>query len=95
MYKTHNDNPRAEKDTYICEITTKKVSIDETGIITVYGINMYNRNKNLSELENEHCCVDDISDDLEKVKRLRGLLIECDVYPVHLKEIVEDFLSLN
>lgn len=95
MHTSGNISSDEKENKYICEITRKKVFIEDTGNITVYGINMYNRNENLAMLENEHCCIDDISEDLKTVEKLVSLLTECDVYPVHLKDIVEDFIVLN
>lgn len=92
MY-TCNENVNKLNNTYICEVTKTTVSIEDAGDITVYGINMYNSNKELANLPGEYCCIEDISDDFEKVKHLCDCLIELNVYPVHLKNIIEDFLS--
>lgn len=78
--------------TYICEITENNMFIEETGNITVYGINMYNRDSNIAKLDGEHCRIDDISYDIEKVRLLCELIVKCDVFPVHLRDIVEDML---
>ena len=84
-----------QEQTYICKIISKNLFVEKTGNITVYGINMYNRDEKLAMDENEHCCIEDISEDFKKVYKLRELLVECDVYPIHLKDIVEDFLVMN
>lgn len=81
------------KSTYVCEITENNMFIEETGDVTVYGINMYNRDSSTAKLEGEHCRIDNISDDIEKVRTLCEMIEECDVYPVHLKDVVEDILS--
>lgn len=86
-------NTNQQSSTYVCKIVESTVFIEEMGNVIVYGINMYNSNKELAELDGEHCCIEDISEDFEKVERLRKLLVEYDVYPVHLKDIVEDFLA--
>lgn len=89
------DTTNVKDSAYICEITESKVFIEEVGYTTVYGINMYNRSKEVALLDDEHCLIEDISDDFEKVSRLCRLLIELDVSPLHLKEIAEDFQDLN
>lgn len=81
------------KSTYICEMTENNMFVEDTGNITVYGINMYNRDSSIAGLDGEHCCIEGISDDIEKVRRLCEMIMEYDVYPVHLKDIVEDMLS--
>lgn len=80
------------KSTYTCEMTENIIFIEGTGNVTVYGINMYNRDSSVAMLDGEHCRIDDISDDIEKVKTLCEMIKEYDVYPVHLKDIVEDML---
>ena len=81
------------KSTYICEITENNMFFEETGNITVYGINMYNRNRKIAGLDGEHYRIEDISEDIEKVRGLCYMLMKYDVYPAHLKDIVEDMLS--
>ncbi|MDD6488786.1 MAG: DUF6514 family protein [Clostridia bacterium] len=83
----------SSKNTYVCEITENNVFIEDTGNVTVYGINMYNRDSSIAKLDGEHCCIEDISDNIEQVRNLREMLVEYNIYPVHLKDIVEDMLT--
>ena len=83
-----------DKSVYVCEITESLFTAEETGTITVYGIKLYNRDPDCAKHKGEYCEINDISDDIEKVKELKELIEELDVYPVHLFDIVEDYLSL-
>ncbi len=81
------------KDQYVCEMT-ESMTIIESGIcIKLYGLVLHNTSPYLSEKEGEYCRVDGISEDYQSVLRLKNLIEELEVYPVHLREIVEDFLS--
>ena len=80
------------KDNYKCEITESLVILDKDVCIKMYGLNMYNRNPFLANQQGEYCRVDAISDDLDEVIRIRELIRELDVYPVHLKDIIEDMM---
>jgi len=53
---------------------------------------MYNRNPFLAKQSGEYCRIDAISDDLDEVMHIRDLIEEMDVYPVHLKDIIEDMM---
>ncbi len=81
-------------DEYICEIIKNAVFIEDTGFICVYGINMYNSNPVLAKADGEHCRIEGISENLEKVQKLVNRIIKYNIYPIHLKDIVEDFLIL-
>lgn len=79
--------------TYLYEITKSKILIDEQGIITVYGIRICNTNPKLAEKDGEHCLIDDISPNYNQVRRLKELIEEMELFPVHLHDVVEDFLA--
>ena len=84
---------RSKYDTYICEITTS-TAVLETGIIkVVYGLRMFNSDPRLSHIKGEYARIDSISPDLEDVRRLKSAIEELSVYPVHLRDVVEDYFS--
>lgn len=86
-------NTNQEENSYICEIIQSEVTIEEIGSITVYGLKLYNRNPDMAKLDGEYCAIEDICEDMEAVKHLQKLIQELDVYPVHLYDVVEDFIS--
>ncbi len=78
---------------YRCEIT-ESVMILESGVYAkLYGLYLYNSDPFLARQRGEYCRVDGISPDRDEVLRLKELIEELDVYPVHLADIVEDYLS--
>ncbi len=82
----------AQKNHYKCEITESMVILDSNVCVKMYGLNMYNRNPFLAKQSGEYCRIDAISDDLDEVMHIRDLIEEMDVYPVHLKDIIEDMM---
>ena len=62
-----------------------KVFVDGIGEIEAYGIELISQNKNF--------CVSDVSTDVRVVMSLVVLLNRNDVSPVHLRNIIEDFLG--
>ena len=91
IIKTKNLNT-ISKSTYIYEITESRERINGKVIVT-YGISIDNRHRELAEKDGEHCRIDGISPDYEKVKQLKALIEEMELFPVHLHDVVEDFLS--
>ncbi len=81
------------EERYICRLTQSYIYIEDYGKVKVYGISLCNSNAQKAMLDGEHCEIQDISCDKESVLRLVHLINECNVYPVHLKEIAEDFIS--
>lgn len=81
------------KSTYIYEITESREKIDGHGITDVYGISIYNRHRELAEKAGEYCRIDGISPDYDRIRQLKELLEEMELFPIHLRDVVEDFLS--
>ena len=80
-------------NTYVYEITECEESIEETGRIKTYGIQIYNSDRELARHKNEYCRIDNISPDYQKVFALKKLIEKLKLYPVHLPDVIEDFLS--
>ncbi len=80
-------------DNYICEITKSEIVVEEVGEVTVYGIRLYNKIPEKALLTNEACTIEDISPDFDSVCLLKQMIDELGIEPVHLRDIVEDFLS--
>ncbi len=80
-------------DIYKCVITVSREYIEETGYINTYGIDLYNADPFLAARRNESCRIDCISEDFEKIMHLKKLIDELGLYPVHLRDVVEDFLT--
>lgn len=81
------------KDAYRCEIT-ESLTIIESGVcIRLYGLNLYNVCPYRAAVPGESCRIDGITPDYDALLQLKTLIEELDVYPIHLREIVEDFLS--
>lgn len=80
------------KDQYRCDVTESFVILDRNVCIKMYGLSMYNCNPLLAGKKGEYCKVDAISDDLDEVLRIRDLVFEMDVYPAHLRNIIEDMM---
>ena len=59
--------------------------IEETGAVEVYGIRIMGEGRTAE--------VDDISVDYHYVRRLFDLIVEEELYPEHLFDVVEDYLS--
>ncbi len=78
---------------YRCEVTESVMILDSGVYAKLYGLYLYNRDPLLAKQRGEYSRVDGISPDYDEVLRLRDLIEELDVYPVHLAEIVEDYLS--
>lgn len=81
------------KDHYKCEITESLVILDRNVCAKMYGLIMYNTDPYLARQDGEYCRIDAISDELDVVLRIKELVEELDVYPIHLKDIIEDMMS--
>ena len=81
------------EELYQCDLTESYVVTEEHQVVRVYGLALYNCRPERACLRGESCRVEDISDDREKVLRLKRLIDELRLYPVHLREVVEDYLS--
>ncbi len=81
------------KDTYIYEITEGEEFVEQIGKIKSYGIMICNSDKNLAKQKNESSRVDNISSDYNKIVDFKKLLEENELYPIHLHDVVEDFLA--
>ena len=81
------------KKAYIYEITESEEFVEEIGKIISYGIKICNSDKELAKLENESCHIDNISPDRDKIIEFKKLVEELELYPIHLPNVVEDFLA--
>ena len=70
------------------EIEVKNLTDENGKEYVAYGIKVYDG----GELINT---VSDISLNYDEVKRLCDRLNECELDPIHLTDVVEDFLVLN
>ncbi len=78
--------------TYTYEITKTQEYVEEVGMTEVYGIQISNANQKLARKKGESCRIDGISPVYREIEQFRALLEEMELYPVHLKDVVEDFL---
>lgn len=78
---------------YVYELTSRKEYVEDLGEVLLYGIRIYNSIPEISLLEGESSRVDGISDNIDEVKNLCKILEEEKVFPVHLIDIIEDYLS--
>ena len=81
------------ESTYIYEMTESLEHVDEHGIMKVYGISISNRRQELCQLAGESCRIDGISPDYNEIKSLKDLMEKLELYPIHLYDVIEDFLS--
>lgn len=81
------------EERYECFITETYL-IPEGGVcIKMYGLYMHNADPLRACKKGESGRVDCITDSYEEVLKLKRLIDELDVYPVHLENIVEDMMS--
>ncbi len=80
-------------DTYVYEITQSEEFIEETGKVKTYGIRIYNADKKIAGRKNESCRIDNISTDYKKIADLKRKIEKLKLYPIHLPDVVEDFLA--
>ncbi len=81
------------KDTYLYEITESEEIIEETGRLKTYGIMICHSNREFANQKNEYCRIDNISPDYNKIVDLKNLIERLELYPIHLPDVIEDFLS--
>lgn len=76
-----------ETDNFTYSLFTSTVEYTDHGAISVYGISI--------EDDNHRSEIKDISDDFDFVCMLFDMIVEEELYPEHLMDVVEDFLSDN
>ena len=78
---------------YNYELTTIHIVTEDHHIIKSYGIKIFNTKKYLTKKPYESIRIDDISTNKNEVIELLNLMKSLDVHPIHLRDIVEDYLS--
>ena len=73
------------KFTYV--LAKNKINSEDFGTAVVYGISIIDKKKVTA--------VEDISDDFRFVHYLFDLIVEEELYPEHLNDVVEDYLFEN
>ncbi|MBQ8135364.1 MAG: hypothetical protein IJ192_13320 [Clostridia bacterium] len=73
-------------DEFDYRIFSSVVMIPDYGYATTYGISISG--------DNVYECVEDITDEFDKLKTFCELLCKEKAYPEHLKDLVEDFLVM-
>lgn len=77
---------KTEDGEYLCQMTEVRREVDGK-IVTVYGIAVQNRC-----VQPDKAVVEDISSDRGQAARLLALIARHQVSPLHLKDVVYDFL---
>lgn len=80
------------ENAYCCEITCSDQFIDDRGLVRLYGLVLYNKQPWNASAEGESSRVDGISESYDEVLHLKMLIDELQLYPVHLWDVVEDYL---
>ena len=80
---------------YCCDIVCSEIYVEGRGNVTVYGLSIYNADPQAASQKGESCTVENISEDLETVRELKEKAEKYQLFPVHLKDVVDDFLSLS
>lgn len=70
---------------YTYVLSDSALRSEEFGVRTMYGISIIGDSETVS--------IEDISDDFCFVSHLFDLIVEEELYPEHLHDVVEDFLS--
>ena len=76
-----------DAEEYVIKVTEEKITIEDNTNVTAYGI--YIKDKDSSAY------VNDISTDKLFVEKIAKLCRTYKVSPIHLKDVVEDQLTLN
>ena len=76
-----------ETENFTYSLFSSTIRSTDYGAITVYGISI--------EDDNHRSEVKDISDDYDFVCMLFDMIVEEELYPEHLMDVVEDYLSDN
>ncbi len=74
-----------QKENNVYTLSASTAIIEEVGAVEVYGIQIRG--------EGRQAEVKDISEDYSYVKKLFDLMVEETLYPEHLLDVVEDYLS--
>ena len=72
-------------DEFDYHIFSSEVFVEDYGYATTYGMTISG--------DNEYESVEDVTDEFDRIKSFCELLCREKAYPVHLKDLVEDFLS--
>ena len=83
----YNFMAKDDAEEYVIKVTEEKITIEDNTNVTAYGI--YIKDKDSSAY------VNDISTDKLFVEKIAKLCRTYKVSPVHLKDVVEDQLTLN
>ena len=83
----YNFMAKDDAEEYVIKVTKEKTTIEDNTDVTAYGI--YIKDKDSSAY------VNDISTDKLFVEKIAKLCKTYKVSPVHLKDVVEDQLTLN
>ena len=78
----------------IYEMTTCKKEIEDVGVVQVYGINVYQEGGDNLYADENVCKIEDISSKYEEVAHLMNLLAENHVMPVHILDVVSDYVAV-
>ena len=95
MMTAHNSDEISNnsENVYCCDIISSEQFVDERGNVRLYGLALYNKQPQTALIEGENSRVDGITESYEEVLRLKLLIDELQLYPVHLRDVVEDYLS--
>lgn len=74
-----------KKGDSIYTLSASTAIMEEAGVVEVYGIRIMGKYRTAE--------VNDISADYHYVRRLFDLIVEEELYPEHLLDVVEDYLS--
>ena len=74
-----------KKGDSIYTLSASTAIMEEAGVVEVYGIRIMGKYRTAE--------VNDISADYHYVRRLFDLIVEEELYPKHLLDVVEDYLS--
>jgi len=80
-------NITLKKGEHIYQLLESVISSEDFGMTKVYGISIIGKDKKAE--------ITDISDNFNFVNSLFELIAEEELYPEHLNDVVEDFLSAH
>lgn len=73
------------KGKHIYALTVSTIHFQDFGLVDIYGISIIGQGKTVS--------IKDISSDYNAIHYLYNLIVSEELYPEHLYDVVEDFLS--
>ncbi len=73
------------KGKYVYALTVSTIHFQDFGLVDIYGISIIGQGKTVS--------IKDISSDYNAVHYLYNLIVEEELHPEHLCDVVEDFLA--